>query len=67
MNPEKPVTFCVCHKTSFADLKAAKVTSLEDIANRFGCGTGCGSCKPYLVRLLETGETEFDVIESSYS
>jgi NAD(P)H-nitrite reductase large subunit len=67
MSAPKPVTFCVCHQTSFAELKDAKVASLEEIASRFGCGTGCGSCRPYLVRLLETGETEFDVIESHYS
>lgn len=46
----------------FAELLAAGVKSLQEIADRFGCGTGCGLCRPYLARMLATGETEFDVL-----
>jgi len=32
---------------------------LDDIASFTGCGAGCGLCRPYLRRMLATGETEF--------
>jgi len=32
---------------------------LDDIASMTGCGAGCGLCRPYLRRMLATGETEF--------
>ena len=32
---------------------------LEEIARATGCGAGCGLCRPYLRRMLATGETEF--------
>ncbi len=33
--------------------------SLDQIGRRFGCGSCCGVCRPYLERMLETGETVF--------
>lgn len=59
-----PVKRCVCFDTTFLDLKNAGVGSLEDAASRFGCGTNCGMCRPYISRMLDTGETEFAVIET---
>ena len=38
--------------------------SVEEIAERFGCSTKCGFCRPYIERMLITGETEFAVIDS---
>jgi bacterioferritin-associated ferredoxin len=32
---------------------------LDEIARATGCGAGCGLCRPYLRRMLATGETEF--------
>jgi bacterioferritin-associated ferredoxin len=58
-----PVKMCVCYDTTFADLKQSGVRSFEDVANRFGCGTGCGLCRPYIARMLETGQTEFAIID----
>jgi bacterioferritin-associated ferredoxin len=44
-------------------MKAAGVTSLQGAAWLFGAGAACGLCLPYIQRMLETGETEFAVIE----
>ena len=33
--------------------------ALSQVARRFGCGSCCGVCRPYLERMLETGETVF--------
>ncbi|HRJ28081.1 MAG TPA: (2Fe-2S)-binding protein [Fimbriimonadaceae bacterium] len=57
---------CVCHRTSFAELKEAGCTSLEEIQAQFGCGTGCGSCLPYLKLYVETGETAFPVLSAPW-
>jgi bacterioferritin-associated ferredoxin len=63
---EKPVRACICYPCSFALLKMRAEsegwTTLEDIAHATQCGTGCGTCRPYLQKMLETGETAFDVI-----
>jgi bacterioferritin-associated ferredoxin len=32
---------------------------LEDVMRETGCGDGCGLCRPYLRRMLATGETRF--------
>jgi bacterioferritin-associated ferredoxin len=56
------VTMCVCRGMPFArvlPLARAGGRGLDDIARMTGCGAGCGLCRPYLRRMLETGETEF--------
>jgi bacterioferritin-associated ferredoxin len=58
-----PVRKCVCHDITFTEINASGVRSLEEIADRFGAGTGCQTCVPYLMRMLEAGETAFAVIE----
>lgn len=60
-----PVTRCVCHDVTFAELKsiAAEVgPALDALAARTGCGTGCGTCIPYIKLTLKTGRTEFPVL-----
>jgi bacterioferritin-associated ferredoxin len=32
---------------------------LAELVAATGCGAGCGLCRPYLRRMLATGETEF--------
>jgi NAD(P)H-nitrite reductase large subunit len=32
---------------------------MTEIARRYGCGSCCGLCRPYIERMLETGETVF--------
>ncbi len=60
---DRPVTMCVCYATTFETLKKAGVTSLQDAAERFRCGTKCGTCRPYILEMIRTGETRFAVIE----
>ncbi len=33
--------------------------TLEDLMRETGCGDNCGLCRPYLRRMLATGETTF--------
>ncbi|MEY5031802.1 MAG: hypothetical protein RL354_833 [Planctomycetota bacterium] len=56
---------CICYDRTFAELESAARTeslALDDIAKRFGCGSCCGVCRPYIERMLETGETVFHEI-----
>jgi bacterioferritin-associated ferredoxin len=66
MLSQKPVRACLCYPHSFAELKGlAKQNhwqTVADITAAVGCGSGCGLCGPYLARMLETGETEFDIL-----
>jgi bacterioferritin-associated ferredoxin len=59
------ITMCVCRQMPFArllPLARAGGWDLADIALATGCGAGCGLCRPYLRRMLATGETEFHEI-----
>ncbi|HKP50623.1 MAG TPA: hypothetical protein VJU17_11445 [Gemmatimonadales bacterium] len=56
------VSGCICRQTEFADLlprARAHGWSLEELMQQTGCGAQCGLCRPYLRRMLRTGETVF--------
>jgi bacterioferritin-associated ferredoxin len=56
---------CVCRNRLFADLlpeARARTWSLNELTRQTGCGGQCGLCRPYLRRMLATGETAFDHI-----
>jgi len=56
------VSMCVCRHMPFErllPLARAGGWGLDEIALATGCGAGCGLCRPYLRRMLATGETEF--------
>lgn len=56
------VTQCLCRGTPFAALlprARSEGWDLAELMRRTGCGTGCGLCRPYLRRMLATGETVF--------
>ncbi|MGH7536445.1 MAG: (2Fe-2S)-binding protein [Gemmatimonadales bacterium] len=56
------VTMCVCRRVPFSELlpMARKHRwTLAEMIEVTGCGDGCGLCRPYLRRMLATGETEF--------
>ncbi len=55
-----PIHRCVCGETAFAELWSVGVRTLDEAA-RHGCGVSCGLCRPYLIRMFETGETSFSV------
>jgi bacterioferritin-associated ferredoxin len=61
------VSRCICRNTPFAELLAraqAGGWSLEELIEQTGCGAQCGLCRPYLRRMLRTGETVFHEILS---
>lgn len=56
---------CVCLNRRFADLLPLTRTrefSLAELMRDTGCGGQCGLCRPYLHRMLSTGETVFHQI-----
>ena len=56
------VSRCICRNTPFADLlprARAEEWKLDDLMRHTGCGAQCGLCRPYLRRMLRTGETTF--------
>ncbi len=56
------VSGCICRSTAFAELlprARARGWSLEELMKQTGCGAQCGLCRPYLRRMLRTGETVF--------
>ena len=55
------VTMCVCRRAvRRPPARVARAAGwTEDIAGATGCGAGCGLCRPYLRRMLATGETDF--------
>ena len=55
---------CICHDLAFTRLKELAGRhghDLEALARVTGCTTNCGMCKPYIIRMLETGQTLFPV------
>lgn len=56
---------CLCRQRTFADLAGVAIPSgwsLADLMRETGCGAQCGLCRPYLRRMLATGETGFSVL-----
>jgi bacterioferritin-associated ferredoxin len=56
---------CVCRRVPFAELlprARAQVWGLDQLMAQTGCGAQCGLCRPYLRRMLATGETVFHEI-----
>jgi hypothetical protein len=54
---------CACSKTPFTVLKSAGIRTIQEAGEQFLCGVTCRMCVPYIQKMLETGETEFAVIE----
>lgn len=57
-----PITQCVCHSVSFAQMKTWMAEHQADLAalqEEFGCGQSCGLCLPYIHAMLRTGRTAF--------
>jgi len=60
--PKITVTTCICRGVPFDRLWALareRAWTLEDLIRETGCGGNCGLCRPYLRRMLATGETTF--------
>ena len=64
------ISRCICKARSFEDLlplATARHWDLADLMRETGCGAQCGLCRPYLRRMLRTGETEFHELLSDES
>ena len=62
ITPPVTVDRCLCRATPFAALlPCARLAGwdLEALLRETGCGAQCGLCRPYLRRMLATGETVF--------
>lgn len=60
--PILTVTTCVCRRFPFDRLLSIareRHWTLEELMRQTGCGDDCGLCRPYLRRMLRTGETSF--------
>ena len=56
------VSGCICMGMPFErllPLARAEGWDLEAVVRETGCGDRCGLCRPYLRRMLRTGETAF--------
>jgi len=65
MGKELCIDRCICHDRTFAELRAAAVADdldMDGITKRFGCGSCCGICRPYIEHMLATGQTVFHQI-----
>jgi bacterioferritin-associated ferredoxin len=59
------VSRCICRNTAFSELLPRAREhgwTLTDVIRETGCGGQCGLCRPYISRMLRTGETEFHEI-----
>lgn len=59
----KTVTRCVCHDRQFTELKqiafVKKIRSVDEFMALRISSCGCGLCRPYISKMLRTGETSF--------
>jgi bacterioferritin-associated ferredoxin len=56
---------CICRNVPFAELLPlvrAHGWTLDDVIRETGCGGQCGLCRPYLRRMIATGQTTFSEI-----
>ena len=56
------VSRCICRQCPFDDLlprARAAGWDLDALMRATGCGAQCGLCRPYLRRMLATGQTVF--------
>lgn len=53
---------CVCHQVTFKELKCyvnENDMDFEELLAEKRCCLGCRLCRPYIVKMLCTGETAF--------
>jgi len=60
--PAVEIDRCICRNRQFAelyDLARPAGWDLGALMRETGCGDQCGLCRPYLRRMLSTGQTVF--------
>ncbi len=60
MDDPTPIRRCICGGYSFAALKALGITDVAQ-AERLGCGINCRYCRPYILKMILTGQTAFSL------
>ena len=66
-DPE-PVDRCVCYSITFEELKEIAAarglgpTDINKLAALTGACCGCGTCRPYVKLMLQTGKTRFPIL-----
>ncbi|MBN8568622.1 MAG: (2Fe-2S)-binding protein [Ignavibacteria bacterium] len=57
---------CICFNVKFADVKKIMddngFNTLEEVQSVIDVSKNCKLCRPYLEKMLQTGETEFNYI-----
>lgn len=62
------VNRCVCHDVTFkrlVEMARDEGLTLEQLSERTGCGTGCGTCVPYIRIALRTGQVDLPVLNAA--
>lgn len=57
---------CICFNVKFADVKKImndkRFNTLEEVQTVIDVSKNCKLCRPYIEKMIETGETEFNYI-----
>ncbi len=57
---------CICYDTTFEEMKKImkenNLHSIEDLRKIKPVGLNCRLCVPYINKMIETGQTKYDVI-----
>jgi bacterioferritin-associated ferredoxin len=67
-DPSRPVDRCVCREVPFArllQLHEETGADFDELQEVTGCGTGCGTCIPYIRVALRTGQPRLPVLSES--
>jgi bacterioferritin-associated ferredoxin len=57
---------CICFNVKFSEVKKIMdenhFTTIEEVQNIVDVSKNCKLCRPYLKKMIKTGETEFNYI-----
>lgn len=57
---------CICYDTTFEQMKKImkekNINSIEELKEIKLVASNCKLCLPYIKKMIETGQTEFDII-----
>ncbi|MEO6693795.1 MAG: hypothetical protein ABIY50_04365 [Ignavibacteria bacterium] len=60
------VTKCICYNTTFEEMKSImqknKLNTVDELRNIKPVALDCRLCLPYIIKMINTGETKFDLI-----
>ncbi len=60
------VTKCVCYDTTFEEMKEImeknNIGTIDELRKIKPVALNCKLCLPYIIKMIETGKTKFEVI-----